>query len=129
LVRIVAAQSLAGVGHGEEALPVLVEALKDSHPETGNRRRALWSLDLMGSRADGAIPALLQVVKEGPLDDNGSRFLRVWAASILIHLGTVRETLPILRGALRDEDEWVRQSARLALERYEREGNQQGEQE
>ena len=118
LVRIVAAQSLASVGHGEEALPALLRALRDDDLKIHSRKRALWSLGHMGPKAAGAIPALREVIQGARLDDPYARLMRVEAASVLARLGAVRGVLPILQDAMRDNDVGIRQTARSALSRY-----------
>jgi HEAT repeat protein len=86
MVRMVAAQGLAEVGQGEEALPILVRGLKENDPNTHSRRRALWSLGRMGAEAAGAIPALREIILD-PVDAPDTRYLRVQAALILDRLG------------------------------------------
>lgn len=113
-VRIFAAQSLAEVGHGAAAMPVLIEALR-SHDRGNQRKRALWTLGRMGPQAAGAVPALVELVMEEPGDDRMARDQRVRAAAILYRCGRREAVLPVLRSGLQEFDIVTRRVAEAAL--------------
>ena len=77
-VRFWAAASI-GYFEAKEAVPALIEALKDSNP--GVSYRAAEALGDIGPDAKESIPALVEALKESDTD------LRFWAASAMRKIG------------------------------------------
>lgn len=118
-----AADALAAIGpDAAPAIPALVEAIEreqgqGKRSETGSETPSTFS-GLAGKALTGigpaAMPELLRLLAH---DD---RFVRMTAVSALGNLGPQAiDALPALNEALLDEDEMVRQWARVAIERIE----------
>jgi hypothetical protein len=116
-----AAEALGDIGpDAKPAIPALVEAIKR---EQGKRstigRDTPSTLSSLAGRAltnigPASIPELRNLLK------HEDTYVRMTAIIALGNMGTqAQEVVPALQEALNDEDEMVRQCARLALERIE----------
>src|SRR5262249_17806292 len=107
-------------GKPDSSLGVLTELLQAKAPEL--RRRAARELELLGSAARPAIPALVAALKDPDLNEEGRRSFSPFklvrgpgspAAAALVTVGP--EAAPALRKALNDREDHVRAHALLAL--------------
>jgi hypothetical protein len=110
---------LVELGRYEEALPVLIEALRV--PAGISRVKVLYVLSLVPPEfASDAVPTLLALLKAAQAvdADTGTRQSQVRAAEYLLRLGEVEPALMALTNAAKgDADILTRESARSALER------------
>jgi uncharacterized sulfatase len=104
--RILAA-ALACQAAGD-VVPKLRELLRDE--DSAVRWWAATGLGVRGAKAPAAVEALRRALADP------SAVVRVAAADGLRRLGRAEEALPVLTKALRDEDEWVRHAAVVALD-------------
>jgi HEAT repeat protein len=118
-VRFVVAKALAAVAAGntgapepEAALPLLIEALADT--SDGVRRVALMGLIEAGPQASAAVPVLIGVLAQDPVER-----VRIDAVEALKRVGRdAPEALEALRKAqAEDASETVRRAAGDAIER------------
>jgi HEAT repeat protein len=111
-----AAAAIAGFGaEAKEAVPALIAALSDPHPD--NRWSAVGALANIGQEAREAVPALITAL------DDADEKMRWYAAWALSEIGPdARSAVPALMTALDDSDEDVRGYAARALGRIQPEG-------
>lgn len=111
-----AAAAIAGFGaEAKEAIPDLIVALADSHPD--NRWSAAGALAHMGAAATVAVPALIVAL------DDADEKVRWYAVFAISEIGAeARAAVPALIRALDDSDEDVRGYAVRALGRIQPEG-------
>ena len=116
-VRLHVASALTEFGHGEEALPVLIEALR--RPDYLSQAEALWSIGRIGPRAGdalGEVVALESRAGESVAPDL-SRHLRVYAARTRYMLGDRGAGLMSLRALAAGPDDELARDARETLSR------------
>ncbi|MFA6546874.1 MAG: neutral/alkaline non-lysosomal ceramidase N-terminal domain-containing protein, partial [Limisphaerales bacterium] len=89
--------------HGVEALPQMIEALKDNHSAV--RYWGASALTALGAKAQPAAEALAKLLTDP------SPNVRIVAAHALCNLGREREAVPVLAELLTDKSEWVRVAA------------------
>ena len=111
-----AAAAISGFGaDAKEAIPELIVALSDPHPD--NRWSAAGALAHMGTEARVAVPSLISLL------DDADEKVRWYAAFALSEIGAeARAAVPALIRALDDSDEDVRGYAVRALGRIQPEG-------
>jgi HEAT repeat protein len=109
-----AVTALALLGpQAREALPVLVEALKDSDTAPVLPEKAARGLGRMGPAAAPAVPRLIEMLEPG---DSLARDYRVAAAEALGDIGPVaRDALPKLEELARGEDDEAAWAAAAAI--------------
>ncbi len=89
--------------HGVEALPKMVDALKDS--DSAVRYWGASALIALGTKAQPAADALANLLTDS------SPNVRIAAAHALCKLGRERDAVPVLAELLTDTSEWVRVAA------------------
>lgn len=111
VVREAAIKALNGIGpEAKEAVPALVQALKDENSDIRARRSAVYALGKIGPGAKEAVPALVQA-----LEDKDS-IIREAAAHVLGKIGPeAKEAVPTLIQALNDKEWHVRGAVADAL--------------
>jgi HEAT repeat protein len=114
-----AAKALAAIGpEAEPAIPALVEAIKreqGKRSETGSDTPSVLS-SLAGKALTKIGPASIPELTT--LLAHEDRYVRMTAVDALGNMGSqAKETVPAINEALSDQDESVRQSAGVALER------------
>lgn len=99
--RLAAAIVLTEFGHGADALPVLVDALR--RPDYLAQSEALWAIGRVGPPARAALPAVIAAAGRAGAATPGDLtcYLPVYAAETRYHLGDRAAGLAALRG-LRD---------------------------
>jgi len=107
-VRAAAVGALAMLGD-RTAVPALIAALKD--PDREVRRGAAWALGEMGDKS--AVRPLSEELKDHHLKDPDTSVCAA-AARALGQLGD-STAVPLLIGAIKDADRWVRAGAAAAL--------------
>jgi HEAT repeat protein len=95
----------------KDAIPTLIEALKNNDAETrAKAAEALWSI---GPEARSAVPALVPLLKDK------QTAVRLNAAGALGQIGAEAKTvIPALRGLLKDGDVYVRVQAATSLGKF-----------
>jgi HEAT repeat protein len=117
-VRLRAAHALVEFGRESDALPVLIDALRQ--PDYLTRSSALWSLGRIGPpAAPDALPVVTWLEREVQTvaAPDMSRFLRVYAAQTRYLLGDRAAALETLRARAEDPDPDLVREARRILSR------------
>lgn len=117
-VRLDAAYALATLGAGRDAVPVLVDFLRD---RDGLRRQyGVEGLRRCGTDAGPAVPALLALVDEPTSEGAGApgiEIARLSAAEVLFHLGHADRARAVLWAGAASPLLTVRQTAALIAQR------------
>lgn len=116
-----AAKALGTIGpQAKPAIPVLVEAIKrEQGKRSGTGSDTPSTLSWLAGKAltnigPASIPELMNLLK------HEDKYVRMTAINALGNMGPqAMEAVPVLKDALNDEEELVRQWARVALERIE----------
>jgi HEAT repeat protein len=106
-VRIMAADGLCRLGDDPAAVPVLADALSDGNPNV--RAFSLEALGRIGPRARPAALAISEAARRQ------SAVKQMGFADVLRRVGAEDEARSLLRELTENEDEWLRESARQAL--------------
>jgi HEAT repeat protein len=132
-VRVRASIALAKIGpRATAAVPALIQALSDNLDWLSPREYAARALGEIGPEAGEAVPALTRVLTESDAAAEAKPAstrerwrgyhaqMRAAAAEALGKIGPeAKEAVPVLREALEDKDEGVRQAAAEALQRIQ----------
>lgn len=118
--RFNAADILRGLGRdAESAIPLIAEKMRTDEDEQVRAQCAFALIEIgysVKDRAAVAVPALVETVQCDPFAE-----ARCLAADALGAIGTVAKVaVPVLKRALDDEDEEVREAARKALQKLDR---------
>ena len=114
-VRLGAAMTLAEMGYGTAALPVLIETLRGG--EYLAQGEALWAIGQIGPPARAALPEVvaLQGRVEAADPADYSRYLRIYAPETRCHLGDQAAGLAALRAVRDGADPDLAREARRVL--------------
>ena len=120
-LRPQAAETLGNIGpEAEAAIPALVEAImreqgKTSGTGSGGPSTFSWRAGVtLAQIGPASIPELVTLLK------HQDRYVRMTAASALREIGPrAKDAVPALNDALNDQDESVRRSVRVALDRID----------
>jgi HEAT repeat protein len=110
--KVIDAATLGVARIGDDALPLLLQELKKSKPNS--RLFAAHCLPYFGSKAHAAIPDLAKALKDS------NAFVRRQALSALHSIDDKGESVRAVSACLNDEDESVRQAAIYTLEHFVR---------